>query len=151
MHIEQPHTFMQLAVEQAKAAASRGEVPVGAVLVKNGAVVAASHNLVEANFDATEHAEMRVIRSASHAQKNWRLDECSLFVTLEPCPMCMGALLLARVPEVYFGCFDPRQGACGSVFDLSGIAALPAQTVVFPNLLENECRQLLTDFFSAKR
>ena len=142
---------MRRALELAKLASSAGEVPIGALIVRDNQIISESHNLVESVSDPTGHAEILAIRQACKALANWRLADCSLFVTLEPCPMCIGAILLARIPEVYFGCPDPRQGACGSAFDLSQNCGLPSSTAVFPQVLENECRMVLESFFQERR
>jgi tRNA(adenine34) deaminase len=146
-----PIPWMKIALEQAQSAGQKGEVPVGAVLVKDGQMVAAAANQVEALPDASGHAEILAIREASLKLGRWRLDDTQLVVTLEPCPMCITAIILARIPEVYFGTFDPRMGACGSLFDLSDHKALPHQTKVFSGVLEKECSALLKDFFRELR
>ena len=114
-------------------------------------IIARSHNLVETNNDATSHAEMLVIREGSRALGAWRLAGCSLFVTLEPCPMCLTAIVLARIPEVYFGAWDPRMGAAGSRFDLSSYPEFPHAVQVFPEILQADCERLLKSFFESRR
>ena len=151
MLVENPEQWMKEALRQAKAAEAAGEVPVGAVLVRDNHLIASGFNEVEKHTDATLHAEMIAIRQGSTALGSWRLDGCSLFVTLEPCTMCVGAILLSRVSEIYFGAYDPRQGACGSLFDLSHHGALPHRFTVFPELLAAESESLLKSFFAACR
>ncbi len=142
---------MRLALGCAANAAQQGEVPVGSVVVQNGRVIADGFNQTEAGTDATAHAEMLAIRRASQALGKWRLDDCDLYVTLEPCPMCIGAILLARIPRLFFGCYDARLGAVGSLFDLSQHPSVSQKVEVFPQLLEAECRTILQDFFQSKR
>jgi tRNA(adenine34) deaminase len=151
MLISNPQHFMLRAINQAKIAASLGEVPVGAVVVYRQEIIAEAHNLVEKETDATLHAEILAIKIASKKLNSWRLNDCSLFVTLEPCSMCMGALVLSRISEVYFGCKDPRQGACGSLFDLSNNCGLPHSFSVYPQLMEEDCSSLLQMFFKEIR
>ena len=118
---EQKEKYMHLAFEQAKKAEEQGEVPIGAVVVdKDGNVIGEGYNRRELDEDATQHAEMIAIRQACKKLNSWRLVDCSLFITLEPCPMCMGAIINARIAAVWFGAYDPKAGACGSVLDLNG-------------------------------
>ena len=144
-------TWMRLAIDEAHQAESIGEVPVGALVVRGSEVIARAHNLVESRQDATCHAEILAIRAATEKLSSWRLEECSLFVTLEPCPMCMGAIILSRIPKLYFGAWDPRMGAAGSQFDLSNYPQFPHQVQVFPEILKEECENLLKSFFRAVR
>ena len=117
---EQKEKYMHLAFEQAKKAEEQGEVPIGAVVVdKDGNVIGEGYNRRELDEDATQHAEMIAIRQACKKLNSWRLVDCSLFITLEPCPMCSGAIINSRLAEVYYGAFDPKAGAAGSVIDLS--------------------------------
>lgn len=145
-----PKSYMRAALKQAEAAASLGEVPVGAVVVKNGEIISAAHNLVETNHDVTVHAEILAIRRAGEKLGSWRLDGCELFVTLEPCPMCIGAILLSRLDTLYFGAYDEKFGAVGSNFNLAD-SGLPRAVKVISGLMEQECSSLLTEFFEAKR
>ncbi|MCB0323650.1 MAG: nucleoside deaminase, partial [Bdellovibrionales bacterium] len=131
--------WMALAVAEARRAAAEGEVPVGAIVVVENRVVGRGHNLTESRADATLHAEMVALRAASATLGRWRLQDAKLYVTLEPCPMCTGALLLARVAEVYFGWWDPRMGAMGSLFDLAAHPDLPHQIRVYPETCADEC------------
>ncbi len=142
---------MELALEEAKAAAARGEVPVGALIIRGDEILGRSGNEVEQTPDASAHAEILAIRAASLRLGVWRLDDTKLIVTLEPCPMCISAVVLARIPEVYFGAADPRLGACGSLFDLSSHPTLPHHPKVFSGVLEQECSALLKTFFQKLR
>jgi tRNA(adenine34) deaminase len=134
------------------ASQSGDEVPVGAVLVSEaGYVLAAAHNLREAKSDPTSHAEIEVIRKAASDLSDWRLENTTLFVTLEPCVMCAGAIVAARIPRVVFGAWDERVGAAGSVYDVLRDSRLGKPVEVFPGVLEAECSALLKSFFEAKR
>ncbi len=143
--------FMQLALNEAVAALAHGEVPVGAVLVKDGQVIATGRNSPVGSHDPTAHAEIAALRVAGRVLGNYRLDGCELFVTLEPCAMCSGALLHARLKRVVFGATDAKTGAAGSVLDLFGQARLNHQTAVQGGVLANECTALLQDFFQQRR
>ena len=143
--------WMALALEEARAAMAAGEVPVGAVLVKNGMLVASGRNAPVAGHDPTAHAEIAALRAAAQALGNYRLDGCELYVTLEPCAMCAGAMLHARVARVVFGAADPRTGAAGSVVDLFARPELNHQTAVQGGVLAAECGALLQDFFRGRR
>lgn len=143
--------FMQLALAQARQAAEAGEVPVGAVLVRQGQVIATGRNAPIDTLDPTAHAEMRALRAAAHALGNYRLDECELFVTLEPCAMCSGAMLHARLKRVVFGAVDPKTGAAGSVIDLFANPRLNHQTQVQGGVLADECGAVLQGFFRDRR
>ena len=131
---------------------SGDEVPVGAVLVNEaGEVLATAHNLREAKNDPTSHAEIEVIRKASADLSDWRLENTTLFVTLEPCVMCAGAIVAARIPRVVFGAWDERVGAAGSIYDVLRDSRLGKPVEVIPGVLEAECSALLKSFFEAKR
>ncbi len=143
--------YMQLALQQAKAAASVGEVPVGALVVRAGQVIAAAYNAPLASHDPTAHAEVSAIRAAAQALGNYRLDDCTLYVTLEPCAMCSGAALHARFKRVVFGATEPKTGAAGSVVNLFANAQLNHQTQVTGGVLADECAGILQDFFEARR
>lgn len=143
--------FMQLALEQARLAQAEGEVPVGAVVVHQGRVIGRGRNSPVARADPTAHAEIVALREAAQALGNYRLDECELFVTLEPCAMCCGAMLHARVKRVVFGAADPKTGAAGSVIDLFAQPRLNHQTQVQGGVLADECGALLTVFFRGRR
>ena len=142
---------MGLALEQARQAATAGEVPVGAVVVKDGQVIGVGRNAPAGSNDPTAHAEIIALRAAAAALGNYRLDGCDLYVTLEPCAMCSGAMLHARLRRVVFGAADPKTGAAGSVIDLFGQAQLNHQTEVVRGVLAEECGVLLTAFFKTRR
>lgn len=144
------YELMGLALEEAKKAAALGEVPVGAVIAKDGEPIALAHNTRETEKNATHHAELLAIDAACKALGGWRLWQCELFVTLEPCPMCSGAIINSRIKRVVYGAADPKAGCCGSLTDLF---ALPFnhRPKVESGLLAEECAQLLKDFFAALR
>ena len=143
--------YMRLALTQAQSSLAQGEVPVGAVIVRNGQVIAHGRNTPVASHDPTAHAEIAALRAAAQALGNYRLDDCELYVTLEPCAMCCGALLHARVKRVVFGAVDPKTGAAGSVLDLFGERRLNHQTAVQGGVLAEQCGALLGDFFKNRR
>lgn len=147
----EPHIFMQEALKQASLASTLGEVPVGAVAVHEGNIIASAHNEVEQNRDATQHAEILVLRRASEHLQRWRLDGVSVYVTLEPCSMCIGAMVLARVNALYFGAYDPRQGAVGSLYDLSNHPELPHSIPVSGGILASSSEAMLRAFFENQR
>ena len=142
---------MNAALTEARSAASVGEVPVGAVVVRRGAIVARSANRTVRDQDATAHAELLAIRAASAALNRWRLDDCTLYVTLEPCAMCAGAIVLARVARVVFGAWDPKAGMSGSVGDLLRHPRLNHRPEVMGGVLEVESGALLRAFFAERR
>ena len=148
---EADHAYMRLALEQAAHSAALGEVPIGAVLVHEGRVLAQSHNHREAWQDPTAHAELIVVREGAKTLRRWRLVDTTLFVTLEPCAMCLGAIVLARIPRLVFGAKDPKAGACGSVLDFASNPRLNHRVEVIGGLLEEESQQMLSDFFKALR
>lgn len=143
--------MMRRAIDQARNAALHGEVPVGAVLVKDGEVIATGYNHPIGSHDPTAHAEIRALRMASEQLGNYRLTGTTLYVTLEPCMMCLGAMLHARVSRVVFGAFDPKTGVCGSVLDLPAEQRLNHHTTVEGGLLAEDCGRLLQDFFAERR
>ena len=143
---EQDIAFMQEALREARVAAAAGETPIGAVVVHRGSVIAAAHNEREGGLDITAHAELIAIRKAARLLGDWRLPECEVFVTLEPCPMCAGALLASRVARVVYGAKDPAAGAMGTVLNLPRFP-LGAHPEVTTGVLEAECRTILQDFF----
>ena len=143
--------YMELALQQAALAPLVGEVPIGAVLVHNHEVIAAGHNYREVSQDPTAHAEMIVIRNAAERLQSWRLTDTTLYVTLEPCPMCAGAIVQARIARLVFGAWDPKAGACGSIFDIPAERRLNHRVEMMGGLLERESRELLQEFFRAKR
>jgi tRNA(adenine34) deaminase len=142
---------MALALVEARRAAEAGEVPVGAVAVVDGRVVAARHNEREASNDPTAHAEMLALRDAAGRLGDWRLSEVTLVVTLEPCPMCAGALVAARVGRLVYGAVDPRAGACGTLYNLCVDPRLNHELPVTSGVAAEECSTLLTSFFAGKR
>jgi tRNA(adenine34) deaminase len=143
--------LMGLAIEQAREAEAHGDVPIGAVLAREGEILAAAGNERELRRDPTAHAETLAIRAAAEALGGWRLPGTTLYVTLEPCAMCAGAIVLARIPEVVFGAPDPKAGAAGSVLDVLGEPALNHRPAVTGGVLEAECAALLQGFFAARR
>jgi tRNA(adenine34) deaminase len=143
----QDRDFMREALEEAEAAQRLGEVPIGAVLVKDGRIIGRGYNLRETSNDPTTHAEMIAIRQAAEKIASWRLIGCTLYVTLEPCVMCMGAIILARIPRLVFGCRDPRAGAAGSIYDFSADNRFNHRVTVSEGVLGEECSNLLTGFF----
>ena len=150
---QEPHDshYMELALQQAAFAPHIGEVPIGAVLVHNHEVIAVGYNYRETSQDPTAHAEMIVIRKAAERLQTWRLTETTLYVTLEPCPMCAGAIVHSRIARLVFGTWDPKAGACGSIFDIPAERRLNHRVQVTGGLLERESRELLQEFFRAKR
>lgn len=143
--------FMQQAIEQAHLAAIAGEVPVGAVLVRDGQVISKAFNKPITNHDPSAHAEMLALRQAALAEQNYRLPGTTLYVTLEPCAMCVGAILHARVDRIVFGAPDPKTGAAGSVVDLFAIKQINHQTSIEGGIMGDECGQLLRNFFKERR
>jgi tRNA(adenine34) deaminase len=143
--------FMRLALAHAVAAGEGGEVPVGAVLVRGEAVIAAGGNCPIAAHDATAHAEIRTLRAAGQALQSYRLIDTTLYVTLEPCAMCAGAIVLGRVPRVVYGCADPKAGAAGSVLDVLGEPRLNHRPDVAGGLLAGESTALIQEFFATRR
>jgi tRNA(adenine34) deaminase len=142
---------MQLALTQARAAAAAGEVPVGAVLLHNGLVIAAAGNSPIGGCDPTAHAEISVLRAGAQARGGYRLNDTTLYVTLEPCLMCAQAIVHARVARVVFGAFDARAGAAGSLLDVFRLPGQNHRVDVFGGVLASECEQLLRGFFDARR
>lgn len=149
--MSQHEAMMQLALQEARLAAAQGEVPVGAVITKAGSVVAAAHNLREQTGDPTAHAEVLALRAAAEALGQRRLNDCTLYVTLEPCPMCAGAMVMACLGACYFGARDLRQGCAESVFALTQEPAFYHRTPCYGGLLEESCATLLEAFFANRR
>jgi tRNA(adenine34) deaminase len=143
--------FMGNALELAQHAWSLGEVPVGAVVVKDGEVIGRGYNSPILRHDPTAHAEIGAILDAAAVLKNYRLVDCSLYVTLEPCAMCAGAIMQARISRLIYGARDPKTGACGSVIDLFTYPQLNHHTEVVSGILASDCANLLTEFFAEKR
>ncbi len=142
---------MRMALKEARAAAGRGEVPVGAVVVSGDKVLARFGNMKETLNDPTAHAEVLAIREACLKAGSWRLPEATLYVTLEPCVMCMGAMILARIKWLVYGCDDPKTGACGSLYDLSCDKRLNHRVEVTRGALEEDCRFIIQSFFKELR
>lgn len=147
----QKKDFMLEAIKEAHKALALGEVPIGAVIVNNGQIVGRGHNLRETTQNAITHAEMIAIQEACQSIGSWRLENCQLYVTLEPCVMCSGAIVLSRVAEVYYGARDAKGGAVESLYEMLTDERLNHRVKVETGLLEAECGQLLTDFFRALR
>lgn len=142
---------MRAAIVEARAAESHGDVPIGAVIVRGGEIIASAGNRREADLDPTAHAELIAIREASSVLGGWRLPETTLYVTLEPCAMCAGAIVLARIPRVVFGAADPKAGAAGSIMNVLDDPALNHRPEVETGLLAGECGDLLRNFFASRR
>lgn len=151
MQAELDQLYMRMAIEQAQLAAQSGEVPVGAVLVRDGQVISKAFNKPIANHDPSAHAEMLALREATLAEQNYRIPGSTLYVTLEPCAMCSGAMLHARISRVVYGAPDPKTGAAGSVLDLFSSKQINHQTIVEGGIMSEECGQLLRDFFKGRR
>ncbi len=143
--------FMREALEEARQAVDVGEVPVGAVMVHRGQVIARGHNRRQLDGDPTAHAEILVMRDASEALGQWRLEDCTLYVTLEPCFMCAGATVNGRLPRLVFGAMDPKAGAVGSLANVPGDKRLNHRPEVRGGVLAEECGRILTEFFAALR
>ena len=143
--------YMHLALEEARKAAEEGEIPVGAVIVRDGEVIAQAHNLRESDHDPTAHAEMLCMRQAAQALGDWRLRGCTLYVTLEPCPMCAGAMVMSQLGACVYGAADEKQGCCGSVYDLPGDPALAGQTRWQSGVMAEECGVMMRSFFAGRR
>jgi len=149
--------FMRQALREAEAASKEDEVPIGAIVVYDdpaagsARVIAAAHNQREQLRDPTAHAEMIAITQAAQALNNWRLERCTLYVTLEPCPMCAGAIVLARMPRVVYGASDPKAGAVNTLFELLTDPRLNHRSEILPGVLGEECGQILSKFFADKR
>ncbi len=142
---------MQQALAEADIAESLGEVPIGAVIVLDGQIIGRGHNLRETSQDPTTHAEVIAIRQAAKQLGSWRLLDCTLYVTLEPCVMCMGAIILARIPQLVFGCRDPKAGAVGSIYNFSEDERFNHQVKVREGVLQKECSTQLSHFFQSLR
>jgi tRNA(adenine34) deaminase len=139
--------YMEYAIQEARRALELNEVPVGCVIVHEDRIIGKAHNMRETLQDPTAHAEILAITQAAEHFKSWRLEGAKLYVTLEPCPMCAGAIILARVAEVYYGAFDPKAGACGTLMNLLEDKRFNHQPRLTPGLLGDECGALLTGFF----
>lgn len=149
--IKVDESFMRRAVDQAMIAEENGDVPIGTIIVYEGRVIAKAYNQREQLNDPTAHAEIIALTQAADYLKSWRLGGCTIYVTLEPCPMCAGALVLARMDRLVFGCGDPKTGACGSLYDIVTDGRLNHRLDVTSGILESECGNLLKDFFQQRR
>ncbi len=147
----QDFTFMRIALEEAARAAAAGEVPIAALVVQDSQILAEAHNCRELWQDPTAHAEVIAIRAAATALGTWRLTDTTLYVSLEPCAMCIGAIILARISRVVFGAWDPKAGACGSVFDFTNEPRLNHRVEILGGLLEQESQALIQQFFRQLR
>lgn len=143
--------FMREALTEARKAFEKDEVPVGAIILKEGKIIARAHNLKENKGDATRHAEMECISEATQVIGNWWLEDCDIYVTMEPCPMCAGALINSRIRKLYYGAKDPKSGCCGSVVDLCSPGLFNHNIEVEGGVLEKECGDILSEFFRKKR
>lgn len=143
--------YMQLAIEQARLAEKIGEVPVGAVLVQDDQLIASAYNQPISNNDPTAHAEIQLLRAAGKQLNNYRFPDTTLYVTLEPCTMCLGAMIHARVSRVVFGAYDHKTGVCGSCDDLSNSNCFNHSIKISGGILANDCKELLQQFFKRKR
>ena len=143
--------WMTLALKEAQTAFDNNEVPVGAVIVHDGSIIARGHNQIERMHDPTAHAEMIALTAASsHLNSKW-LKSCTLYVTLEPCPMCAGAIVLSRIPTVVFGCYDPKMGACGTLYSITEDRRLNHRVHTIGGVRDGECGELIKEFFKKKR
>ena len=143
--------FMKEALKEAKKAYNKLEIPVGAIIVKDGKIIARAHNIKEEKQDTTKHAEIIAIQKASKKLETWRLNDCEMYVTLEPCAMCAGAIIQARLKKVYIGTMDEKTGACGSVLNLLKDFKYNHNVELETGILKNECEQILKDFFKELR
>lgn len=142
---------MQEALKEAKKAYKKLEIPVGAIIVKDGKIIAKAHNIKEEKKDTTKHAEILVIQKASKKLESWRLNDCELYVTLEPCPMCAGAIIQSRIKKVYIGAMDEKTGACGSVLNLFKDYKFNHNVEVEYGILKKDCEEILKNFFKELR
>ena len=142
---------MREALKEAKKAYQKLEIPVGCVIVKDGKIIGRGHNLKETKFDTTKHAEIIAIQKASKKLNSWRLIDCELYVTLEPCPMCAGAIINSRIKKIYIGTMDKKTGACGSVLNLFNDYKFNHKVEVETGILQNECEKSLKEFFKELR
>ena len=150
--VEDKHRrFMAIALKEAEAAFEKNEIPVGAVIVKDGTIIAKAHNQVEMLQDPTAHAEIIAIGAAANHLGSWRLKGCTLYVTLEPCPMCAGAIVLSRMDRVVFGSYDAKMGACSTLYNVVQDERLNHRVEVIAGVMDDESRSLLREFFARKR
>ena len=149
--MQEKEKFMQEAIKEAKKAKEKLEVPVGCVIVKDGKIIARAHNLKESKADTTKHAEILAIQKASKKLKAWRLLDCEMYITLEPCPMCAGAIIQSRIKKIYIGTMDEKTGACGSVLNLLQDYAFNHIVEVEKGIEKEKCEKILKDFFKEIR
>ena len=145
--MEQKEHYMKQALKEAEKAYKKLEVPVGAVIVKDGKIIARAHNQKETRTDTTKHAEILAIQKSSKKLESWRLIDCEMYVTLEPCSMCAGAMINSRIKKVYIGCMNPKAGCAGSIMTLLQVDKFNHQVEIEKGILEEECSSLLKDFF----
>lgn len=143
--------FMKEALKEAKKAYNKLEIPVGAIIVKDGKIIARTHNIKEEKQDTTKHAEIIAIQKASKKLETWRLNDCEMYVTLEPCAMCAGAIIQARLKKLYIGTMDPKTGACGSVLNLLKDFKFNHNVELETGILKDDCEQILKNFFKELR
>ncbi len=149
--MEQKEKYMKIALKEAKKAYNKLEVPVGAIIVKDGEIIAKAHNLKETKTDTTKHAEILAIQKASRKLKSWRLLDCEMYVTLEPCSMCAGAIINSRIKKVYIGALDEKTGAAGSVLNLFEDYTFNHKVEIEKDVMKKECESILKDFFKMLR
>jgi len=150
-NLKQDENYMKVAIEQAQVAAENGDVPIGAVIVHNGQIIGKAYNQREQLQDPTAHAEIIALTQAAAALESWRLEGCTMYVTLEPCPMCAGALVLARIDRLVYGCDDPKTGAVKSLYNIVTDGRLNHRIEVASGVMADECSKLLQDFFQKRR
>lgn len=143
--------YMKAALDEAKRAYEDDEVPIGAVIVKDERIIAAAHNMREQLNDPTAHAEIIAIRKAASILNSWRLNDCDIYVTIEPCSMCAGAIVLARIKKVIYGAKDPKAGACGSILNIAANEKLNHRAIILGGILEYECSSIVKEYFKEKR
>lgn len=143
--------YMEAAIAQARLAENIDEVPIGCVIVKDGKIISKTHNLRESSQISTAHAEILAINKACKKLKTWRLEGCELYVTIEPCPMCAGAIMQSRITKVYYGAKDPKGGSYGSNFDLNSVIGLNHYVEVTGGILEEQCSEIIKKYFKNKR
>lgn len=149
--VKHMNKYMKEALTEAEKAGRAGEIPVGAVVVKDGRIIGRGHNMTETEHDPTAHAEMTAIRAAAAELGAWRLTGCEMYVTVEPCSMCAGAIVWSRISKVYIGAMDPKAGACGSLFNIVQDERLNHYVEVETGMMEQECAEVIKDFFRALR
>ena len=149
--LKDDYYFMERALNQAKVAYKKGEVPVGAVVVKDGKVISRGYNLRETTNDPTAHAELLAMKKASKKLDSWRLSGCTLYVTLEPCPMCSGVIVNSRIDRVVFGAYDQKAGCCTTLYHLCNDERFNHRSEILGGVMEEDCAKILSDFFKEKR